>query len=35
MGFLIGVSTTAVASFGEGAMIAVSVYLAMKGIKKK
>lgn len=35
MGFLIGASTTAVASFSDGAMIAVTVYLAMKGVKRK
>ena len=35
MGFLIGASATAAASFSEGAMLAVSVYLAMKGVKRK
>lgn len=35
MGFLIGAGTTAIASFSEGAMLAVSVYLAMRGIKRK
>lgn len=35
MGFLIGAGTTAIASFSEGAMLAVSVYLAMRGVKRK
>lgn len=37
MGFLIGTVTASsiITSFSEGAMLAVSVYLATKGIKKR
>ncbi len=36
MSFLIGMTAKAIlTSFGEGAMLAVSVYLATKGIKKR
>lgn len=36
MSFLIGITTKAIiTSFTDGAMLAVSVYLATKGIKKR
>ncbi len=35
MMFLIGASEVALTAFGEGAMLAVSVYLATKGVKKR
>ena len=34
MMFLVGTTSTFLTSFAEGAMLAASVYLASKGIKK-
>lgn len=36
IGFLIGAATkTALAAFSEGAMLAASVYLASRGVRKR